>query len=102
MIRRPPRSTLFPYTTLFRSVPDEVVEDHGGAVEVLPGCGADQHRRIVSGPSRARKEAIVAAVLRVASGSEGHTPERQSPDHPLWRLLPDTKKGTLLSPRHHL
>src|SRR2546430_12512880 len=45
MIRRPPRSTLFPYTTLFRSVQRPPRRDHDGAVLLLPldderlGCG---------------------------------------------------------------
>src|SRR5256885_5984459 len=33
MIRRPPRSTLFPYTTLFRSTPKNAVTDHAGVVD---------------------------------------------------------------------
>src|SRR3712207_8589504 len=48
MIRRPPRSTLFPYTTLFRSVADrpqrvvhvDVAEVHGEVRELRPGLGA--------------------------------------------------------------
>src|SRR2546426_8438500 len=36
MIRRPPRSTLFPYTTLFRSTPERVQEQHAGAPTVGP------------------------------------------------------------------
>src|SRR2546430_4555278 len=46
MIRRPPRSTLFPYTTLFRSVleqraPRDLVRDEGVAVPVAPDPGAE-------------------------------------------------------------
>src|SRR6185436_20951362 len=66
MIRRPPRSTLFPYTTLFRS----------GAP---PGAGGGRvgRRRLPHQP-RAR--------------SEEHTSELQSPDHLVCRLLLEKKK----------
>src|SRR5215216_7231008 len=67
MIRRPPRSTLFPYTTLFRS-PGQVARSV--LVEV------DVHRR------------------RRPGRSEEHTSELQSPDHLVCRLLLDKKKPT--------
>src|SRR5947208_9133940 len=67
MIRRPPRSTLFPYTTLFRSR-----EGREGPVPDL-ACGAGS----VSG-----------ADVR----SEEHTSELQSPDHLVCRLLLEKKK----------
>src|SRR3712207_7093527 len=56
MIRRPPRSTLFPYTTLFRSIPEDDAAEHGRdplragelrsliAEELLQQLGVDQHR----------------------------------------------------------
>src|SRR3712207_8326642 len=43
MIRRPPRSTLFPYTTLFRSV-ERAVDDADALVVVLVAPGAEHHR----------------------------------------------------------
>src|SRR3712207_9581427 len=45
MIRRPPRSTLFPYTTLFRSNPtdDSCMLDRGGTI--LPACGLDHGQK---------------------------------------------------------
>src|SRR6266481_8530046 len=64
MIRRPPRSTLFPYTTLFRS--------QGGRVVPLAGC---RHRR-----------------RRVCRRSEEHTSELQSQFHLVCRLLLEKKK----------
>src|SRR5258708_14628286 len=72
MIRRPPRSTLFPYTTLFRSA----VGEHRGAdlVERLDRQAA----RIGGGFQR----------------SEEHTSELQSPDHLVCRLLLEKKKKT--------
>src|SRR5258708_10240528 len=73
MIRRPPRSTLFPYTTLFRSH-DQVEERQGPARGVQPG-GAE---REAHGRSEER--------------SEEHTSELQSPDHLVCRLLLEKKK----------
>src|SRR5258708_15054162 len=73
MIRRPPRSTLFPYTTLFRSV---VLAAGDGVVE-LPEIF--QAGRVMDGlPGRSR--------------SEEHTSELQSPDHLVCRLLLEKKK----------
>src|SRR5258708_13904197 len=68
MIRRPPRSTLFPYTTLFRSGPPRLsgrLRSAGG----LGRCAAMAHR------------------------SEEHTSELQSPDHLVCRLLLEKKKN---------
>src|SRR2546425_10582560 len=45
MIRRPPRSTLFPYTTLFRSVPREGLPEVGGVV--VPDAGQVQHLAVL-------------------------------------------------------
>src|SRR5258708_26893112 len=70
MIRRPPRSTLFPYTTLFRSI----TRDHWVEFEL----GDDAPRE---GP---------LWLLR----SEEHTSELQSPDHLVCRLLLEKKKNT--------
>src|SRR3712207_8426419 len=84
MIRRPPRSTLFPYTTLFRS--DGGV-DHGNVGQVV-AAGANI---IVAGsaifgspdPERATRE------LRDAARSEEHTSELQSRQYLVCRLLVD-------------
>src|SRR5687767_15216018 len=80
MIRRPPRSTLFPYTTLFRSGGDPL----GGAllrVRRLP-----EGTLIARGMSDARGEALV--VVR----SEEHTSELQSLAYLVCRLLLEKKK----------
>src|SRR5947208_8222064 len=66
MIRRPPRSTLFPYTTLFRSQLVRHVAEHTAAVFLDPQT--DELR------------------------SEEHTSELQSPDHLVCRLLLEKKK----------
>src|SRR5260363_460344 len=73
MIRRPPRSTLFPYTTLFRS---EVVDPQAGQQDLA---------------------------ARDAAGwrSEEHTSELQSPDHLVCRLLLEKKKRQSRSPLLH-
>src|SRR5258708_22624183 len=76
MIRRPPRSTLFPYTTLFRS--DELRRE-----ELARGRG---HRCDAILESSNRRE------LRVER-SEEHTSELQSPDHLVCRLLLEKKKN---------
>src|SRR5438876_7223061 len=83
MIRRPPRSTLFPYTTLFRS------QDAAGEVDVLPGQSEDlpfPHARVEG--DRDNREQIWALTSR----SEEHTSELQSPVHLVCRLLLEKKK----------
>src|SRR5947208_11884255 len=71
MIRRPPRSTLFPYTTLFRS----------------PSC-----RCRPGGWGRASAGRGAGPAPRPADRSEEHTSELQSPDHLVCRLLLEKKK----------
>src|SRR5256885_6777236 len=92
MIRRPPRSTLFPYTTLFRSVRQPVREQtagHGLSVHV-----ANEVLREI--PSRMRFERDLAAEDHVpwesAIRSEEHTSELQSPCNLVCRLLLEKKK----------
>src|SRR5258708_18967371 len=78
MIRRPPRSTLFPYTTLFRSPLKLVV--HEDALEIgMPGEPDAVH------VPRFPLQPVRAAVQR--GRSEEHTSELQSPDHIVCRLL---------------
>src|SRR5258708_26159237 len=82
MIRRPPRSTLFPYTTLFRS---EVVRRlHGRRREL--DAAADL---------RAQAARDVPADERAHRRSEEHTSELQSPDHLVCRLLLEKKKNKI-------
>src|SRR2546422_5937220 len=75
MIRRPPRSTLFPYTTLFRSMPLDRAALIG--CSVMTGVGA-----VIN----------TAAVPPGASRSEEHTSELQSRLHLVCRLLLEKKK----------
>src|SRR5947208_13473399 len=84
MIRRPPRSTLFPYTTLFRSVRHR----RRGPAGVLGQPQLDAHaHRYRRGHARRRG----TPRDRVAR-SEEHTSELQSPDHLVCRLLLEKKK----------
>src|SRR2546430_13684721 len=80
MIRRPPRSTLFPYTTLFRSG--------------LEDCaGPDFHRVLLLGPQRPDPRMVQAFPEGLAQGrSEEHTSELQSQSNLVCRLLLEKKK----------
>src|SRR2546422_4294026 len=78
MIRRPPRSTLFPYTTLFRSTLGANPEVH--SLQLVP-CRDDAPRR--SAPGR----------IPNSQRSEEHTSELQSRLHLVCRLLLEKKKG---------
>src|SRR3712207_7969331 len=84
MIRRPPRSTLFPYTTLFRS---------GGA----PAAGgADPLRRHAARPRAVdgdRPVVVLRVRRRLRHRSEEHTSELQSRQYLVCRLLLEKKKS---------
>src|SRR5258708_22213803 len=79
MIRRPPRSTLFPYTTLFRSR-----SCHEGWENYR-----EWGKRAGYSP---RRERICMTMFTEAIRSEEHTSELQSPDHLVCRLLLEKKK----------
>src|SRR5258708_24124087 len=87
MIRRPPRSTLFPYTTLFRS--SRGVEAVS-SVEAPQGLAVGPCKRAGRG-CRRRAERAHAQVL--GGRSEEQTSELQSPDHLVCRLLLEKKKS---------
>src|SRR5260370_32166831 len=80
MIRRPPRSTLFPYTTLFRSAMLELASD-----------AALQQRLIAAGQARSAEFSWNTAAI---SRSEEHTSELQSHLNLVCRLLLEKKKNT--------
>src|SRR2546429_6099353 len=85
MIRRPPRSTLFPYTTLFRSVEGEFVETVCG----IPGAHCEiAMLRPPDGGSRLELASFVTPDHR----SEEHTSELQSRLHLVCRLLLEKNK----------
>src|SRR5436309_8285302 len=87
MIRRPPRSTLFPYTTLFRSRAERGRGQHAER--------AGQHRRAIREDVA---EEIVGdddvELLGIAHRSEEHTSELQSRENLVCRLLLEKKKQT--------
>src|SRR5258708_25789738 len=80
MIRRPPRSTLFPYTTLFRSRVKT-----GGTHDALPQSRPQRPEGLADLPRH-------HDVRRADGRSEEHTSEIQSPDHLVCRLLLEKKK----------
>src|SRR2546429_2546755 len=96
MIRRPPRSTLFPYTTLFRSKQEGELQDAAAALR----------EAIRLQPDSAGTHTTLATVLRqlgdaqgaAAERSEEHTSELQSRLHLVCRLLLEKKKT--LRPEH--
>src|SRR5256886_9058013 len=99
MIRRPPRSTLFPYTTLFRS---------RGRESSLPLCALPTRRRgdlsprscrtaHAPGPATLRGPGALASSLPGSGRSEEHTSELQSQSNLVCRLLLEKKKKTKLS-----
>src|SRR3712207_7577200 len=87
MIRRPPRSTLFPYTTLFRSLPGScgvLMLEHREELE-RSGDGARSASIGWDGPAGVTRMSIEVCVL--ASRSEEHTSELQSRQFIVCRLL---------------
>src|SRR5690348_18115265 len=102
MIRRPPRSTLFPYTTLFRSL-GRIVE-HGPAKEVVANPQHPYTKALLSVvPRRDPRDRTRPQILKGEAPdarSEEHTSELQSPVHLVCRLLLEKKKQT--SPSQHL
>src|SRR5258708_20937085 len=89
MIRRPPRSTLFPYTTLFRSALQLVTRrKHLHAARIRLHLDLIHIRE----PARAIILLHEEAHLRGRRRSEEHTSELQSPDHLVCRLLLEKKK----------
>src|SRR5256885_7373921 len=100
MIRRPPRSTLFPYTTLFRSLSIDLVE------RAIASAGVVFRRaeplvivRLHLPAIRLRRVAALGSSLRAGSRSEEHTSELQSPCNLVCRLLLEKKNNNMAS-RH--
>src|SRR5256885_7231408 len=102
MIRRPPRSTLFPYTTLFRSRGHR--QARGTRVSapavnalgfVVPALRLERGRRLPGRPGGLPRPAVGARGGRLRS--EEHTSELQSPCNLVCRLLLEKKKKDLSS-----
>src|SRR3712207_7498057 len=95
MIRRPPRSTLFPYTTLFRSL-DEVDADaeHGGVLDGHDAAVPDRPEGLRDG----RPDRLVVVGRdrgHPPERSEEHTSELQSRQYLVCRLLLEKKKENI-------
>src|SRR3712207_7617499 len=87
MIRRPPRSTLFPYTTLFRSPPDDPI--------TLPPDPVQQQPTYAGALAEFEKAKPVRVLFDNGAGesrSEEHTSELQSRQYLVCRLLLEKKK----------
>src|SRR3989442_3206828 len=87
MIRRPPRSTLFPYTTLFRSFLDNLQRDLEWLRHPLPRL-----RRHIRDGRPGRKTQGLLDLTAPDLRSEEHTSELQSRPHLVCRLLLEKKK----------
>src|SRR3712207_8958539 len=96
MIRRPPRSTLFPYTTLFRSVVcsienvDPMGVHTGDSVTVAP------QQTLTDKQYQALRDQAIK-VIRAVGRSEEHTSELQSRQYLVCRLLLEKKKNTTIT-----
>src|SRR3712207_7167008 len=95
MIRRPPRSTLFPYTTLFRSGRAALVREDPERAQAARRAAPHQDAR---GLARPQRQPAHGRVRRVAHGrrhrSEEHTSELQSRQYLVCRLLLEKKIQT--------
>src|SRR3712207_7853741 len=94
MIRRPPRSTLFPYTTLFRSLAQIVATLAPQPRQVIRPAGVEEERGLFQRLVRldARQRAGERQELIPCPRSEEHTSELQSRQYLVCRLLLEKKK----------
>src|SRR3712207_6849064 len=98
MIRRPPRSTLFPYTTLFRSDVEAFAEEQGAENRPEPQTDiirADELMRYISSLQAElvqKAEEMGELRARLEERSEEHTSELQSRQYLVCRLLLEKKK----------
>src|SRR3989441_4854638 len=102
MIRRPPRSTLFPYTTLFRSSPEERIWGTAATVttSILNGAHIVRVHDVVEMAQVARAADCVLDPKLAPRRSEEHTSELQSLAYLVCRLLLEKKKTNRPAPSH--
>src|SRR5258708_11685867 len=93
MIRRPPRSTLFPYTTLFRS---KAQEEKAQLAQQNADLATSQRGAL---ETQLKNEQVKLQQVQ-ANRSEEHTSELQSPDHLVCRLLLEKKKKNKRTTMH--
>src|SRR3712207_8336230 len=87
MIRRPPRSTLFPYTTLFRSIAQKMAERHNTPAQFLAVCRKSKwSKHLTNSPF------LALLTMTGSIRSEEHTSELQSRQYLVCRLLLEKKK----------
>src|SRR3712207_7611082 len=98
MIRRPPRSTLFPYTTLFRSRIKSLSFTSAAKLETQKGV---RNSRNVGQPARRTRSGPDSVVL-ISRRSEEHTSELQSRQYLVCRLLLEKKKQVIQISDHLL
>src|SRR3712207_8752269 len=95
MIRRPPRSTLFPYTTLFRSMPSRAATEQSGAPPRRRSHRRppemERDKRLQIRPT-GRARVLHRSMPRTEARSEEHTSELQSRQYLVCRLLLEKKK----------
>src|SRR5258708_21829181 len=99
MIRRPPRSTLFPYTTLFRSV------ERRRGIGTFVAAPKIHFNKLMSYTEQMASRSLTAGSKvrrqRFRCRSEEHTSELQSPDHLVCRLLLEKKKNNIYTQHTH-
>src|SRR2546430_8526237 len=97
MIRRPPRSTLFPYTTLFRSTWKNTKDRRAQILRIMNPSGRRSPSKFVE--TTLRRSVVQSQTLkRNSMRSEEHTSELQSQSNLVCRLLLEKKKNR----RHNL
>src|SRR5258705_7063902 len=99
MIRRPPRSTLFPYTTLFRSqslITTNLTAEEQERIKGY-GKGASHNRQQLESGAKALLARADSSCCRLWLRSEEHTSELQSLRHLVCRLLLEKKKNRIIN-----
>src|SRR3712207_8680670 len=92
MIRRPPRSTLFPYTTLFRSFGANLSLSGRSAPHLAPTARSGSGEWVIRPPRRSQSAGAPATTPPETARSEEHTSELQSRQYLVCRLLLEKKQ----------